>query len=284
MTRWTIVAILSVVTAGDGARAGAAPLDCVIEPRSRVGVTAPDPGIIQEILVTRGSRVEKGAVVVRLNDLLDRLQVELSRVRAESDVEVRAQSTRRQLREQEFNRAQTLQDRDVGAASVLEDARIELALTDLAIESAEFAREQAAIELLQAEAMLERRSIRSPINGIVESVDAAPGEFATAQAPILYIVEIDPLHVEVFVPAEYFGRIREGQIYTVRQRPPLAGAYSAEVIVVDKVFDAASSTFGVRLELPNPDGAIPAGTRCTVEFDDQDGVQGEDSGAIIRRE
>ena len=261
------MAVLSVLTAGFGSGGGAAPLDCVIEPKSRVGVTAPDPGLIQEILVTRGSRVEEGSVVVRLNDHLERLQVDLSRIRAQSDVEVRAQGTRRQLREQEFNRAQTLQDRDVGAVSVLEDARIELALTDLAIESAEFAREQAAIELLQAEAMLERRSIRSPVSGVVESVDAAPGEFATAQAPILHIVEIDPLHVEVFVPADYFGHIQEGQTYTVRQKPPLAGVYSAEVTVVDKVFDAASGTFGVRLELPNPEGAIPAGTRCTVDFE-----------------
>jgi hypothetical protein len=36
--------------------------------------------------------------------------------------------------------------------------------------------------------------------------------------------------------------------------------------VVDRVFDASSGTFGVRLELPNPNGAIPAGVRCKVEF------------------
>jgi hypothetical protein len=38
------------------------------------------------------------------------------------------------------------------------------------------------------------------------------------------------------------------------------------VTVVDRVFDAASSTFGVRLELPNPDYSLPAGLRCRIRF------------------
>ncbi len=40
----------------------------------------------------------------------------------------------------------------------------------------------------------------------------------------------------------------------------------AEVGVVDKVVDAASGTFGVRLELPNPDTSLPAGLKCRVRF------------------
>ena len=36
--------------------------------------------------------------------------------------------------------------------------------------------------------------------------------------------------------------------------------------MVDRVFDAASGTFGVRLDLPNSDGALPAGQRCIVSF------------------
>jgi cobalt-zinc-cadmium efflux system membrane fusion protein len=35
------------------------------------------------------------------------------------------------------------------------------------------------------------------------------------------------------------------------------------------VIDAASDTCGVRLVLPNPDRAIPAGIRCTVEWSDE---------------
>ncbi len=41
----------------------------------------------------------------------------------------------------------------------------------------------------------------------------------------------------------------------------------ATVIVVDRVIDAASNSFRVRLELPNPDNALPPGLRCKLEFE-----------------
>ena len=46
-----------------------------------------------------------------------------------------------------------------------------------------------------------------------------------------------------------------------------AEARGAKVIVVDKVIDAASNSFRVRLELPNPNQSLPPGLRCKVEFD-----------------
>jgi hypothetical protein len=39
------------------------------------------------------------------------------------------------------------------------------------------------------------------------------------------------------------------------------------VKLIDRVFDAASGTFGLRLELPNPGNRLPAGLRCRIQFD-----------------
>ena len=47
---------------------------------------------------------------------------------------------------------------------------------------------------------------------------------------------------------------------------PIGGKYIARVVIVDQVIDAASGTFGIRLELPNNKYKIPAGLRCQVEF------------------
>ena len=52
----------------------------------------------------------------------------------------------------------------------------------------------------------------------------------------------------------------------VSPEQPIGGQFDAEVSVVDSVFDAASRTFRVRLELENADHALPAGLRCTVRF------------------
>jgi len=43
---------------------------------------------------------------------------------------------------------------------------------------------------------------------------------------------------------------------------PLRGVLSR----IDSVADAASATYGVRLELENPELSIPSGVRCTVDF------------------
>jgi hypothetical protein len=86
------------------------------------------------------------------------------------------------------------------------------------------------------------------------------------------IAEIDPLYVKVFVPVRHYRKFQSGMIGQVIPEEPIGGVYKAKVTVVDRVFDAASSTFGVRLELPNSDYALPAGMRCRVRFD---GLQAE---------
>jgi hypothetical protein len=60
--------------------------------------------------------------------------------------------------------------------------------------------------------------------------------------------------------------VKQGQKATVMPEPPVGGRYDTTVALVDKVVDAASGTFGVRLELRNRKSEIPAGVRCRVQF------------------
>lgn len=242
-------------------------LDCVIEPQAVVNLVSSDKGRIDSILVSRGDTVSRGQPIVHLDSEVQRLQVDLARARATSDVAVRAEETRRILRQKEFERASTLSARKVTAESTAETAEIELALTELAIEQASIAMKLSEIELAQAQALLDRRTILSPVDGVVISVDADPGEYASEQLEILTIADMDPLNVEVFAPLEIFGKVAVGDSLKVSQLPPLDGTFTASVTVIDRVFDAASGTFGMRLQLPNPDGNIPAGTRCLVELE-----------------
>jgi hypothetical protein len=77
---------------------------------------------------------------------------------------------------------------------------------------------------------------------------------------------LDPLHVEVIVPVEYLGRITPGMRAEVTPVVSSQGMHVATVTRVDRVADAASGTFGVRLSLSNPDYAIPGGLRCQLGF------------------
>jgi multidrug efflux pump subunit AcrA (membrane-fusion protein) len=45
------------------------------------------------------------------------------------------------------------------------------------------------------------------------------------------------------------------------------GQFPAVVRSVDRVIDAASGTFVARLEVPNPGGQVPGGSRCAASIE-----------------
>ena len=70
----------------------------------------------------------------------------------------------------------------------------------------------------------------------------------------------------MIAPVQIYGRITAGMKATVIPEPPLNQPHTATVTIVDRVIDAASGTFGVRLELANPDFDLPGGLRCRLRF------------------
>ncbi|MBL8698306.1 MAG: efflux RND transporter periplasmic adaptor subunit [Alphaproteobacteria bacterium] len=242
------------------------PLNCVIEPRTLARVGSPDQGIIAEIKVERGDVVAAGQVLAVLDARIEQLTANLTGLQAGTDVEVRANRARAAYQRIAAQRARELNERKVMSDKNRDEALVEAEIAKLDVEAAETRQAVATAEYELAKARLDRRTIRSPIDGVVTEIRMAPGEFVHEQAPLLTVARIDELHVEVFVPIQNYGAIRLGQRATVQPVEPVGGRYPASVVAVDKVFDAASGTFGVRLRMTNPDLALPAGIRCKVGF------------------
>jgi RND family efflux transporter MFP subunit len=240
--------------------------DCVIEPNARTKVGSAEEGILSELLVSRGDVVKKGDPLARLDMELERLTAELARLRAEADVEVRSGKAQLNFRERETSRIRELQAKKAVAVTEFDKATVETELAQLSVEAASTEWQIAQVEYERASERLKRRTIRSPIDGVVVDVGMSPGEYVHEQATLMIVAAIDPLHVEVFVPVAHYGRVAKGMVAKVTPEQPVGGTYDAEVTVVDQVFDAASRTFGVRLLLPNRDYRMPAGLRCTVSF------------------
>jgi multidrug efflux pump subunit AcrA (membrane-fusion protein) len=135
----------------------------------------------------------------------------------------------------------------------------------LRLQQAEEQQKIARLELIRAQQILENRTVRSPVDGVVVERMMSPGESAENR-PIVKIAKIDPLNVEIIVPVDDYGAIRVGMQAEVTPRYPGATVKTATVTVVDQVVDAASDTFGVRLLLPNPDYEVPGGVRCGIRF------------------
>ena len=132
-----------------------------------------------------------------------------------------------------------------------------------------FRSEIARIELRRAREQLALRTLVAPFNGVVVERTLHPGDLAesgSGRKPVLKVAQIDPVRADVAVPAALFGRVRVGTSATVV--PVVGGArLKATVRSVDRLIDAASATFIARLEIANPQGQIPVGSRCTATIE-----------------
>jgi membrane fusion protein (multidrug efflux system) len=122
-------------------------------------------------------------------------------------------------------------------------------------------------ELRRETENLRLRTIHSPVTGVVVDRYLTAGELIRAdKSKVVKIAQIDPLNVEVVAPMQLFGRVKQNSAADVTLEAPVGGTHPARVLIVDRVVDAASATFGIRLELRNPGYRIPAGIRCKVRF------------------
>lgn len=271
--RWAGCGVALLFTCG----AVAGEFECLIEPRQVVELKAPVEGLIERVYVDRGDFVEKGQVLVELDAGVDKARLELARFKAEMKGAVRAAESRVEFAAKKLQRQQDLHQRNFVSTNERDEAATALDLAQADLLEAHDNQQLAQLEVRQDQEIVRLKTIRSPFSGVVTERLHHPGEVAQGgvdRLPIVKLAELDPLYVEVVLPVEALDKIKVGDPVEVIPTKPVGGKFTARVKVVDRVVEAASSTFGVRLELPNPGYRIPAGIRCTavfpaIEFDDQ---------------
>lgn len=240
-------------------------LDCVIEASEIAEVSSSVRGIMSSVEIERGDWVRKGQVVARLEASVEKATVTLADARAKSMTNIRARKARVELAQKQVDRIRELREAQSISSQALDEAETDLIVATIALEQAVEEQEIAALDLDRAKRVLELRTIRSPVSGVVARVYTSASE-SVEDRPIMQIAQIDPLHVEAIAPVERFGSIEQGMAAVVYPEQPIGGEFTATVSIVERIIDASSGTFGVRLVLPNPDGKLPAGLRCKVDF------------------
>lgn len=210
----------------------------LIYPSEVVKLSSQVPGILEEVAVERGDIVKKGQVLARLKCGQEKAALELVRANVE------------------FLRRKMERNVELARKKLISDNENDELVTEL---------KKAELQLDEVQERLKLRTIQSTIDGVVTERLMAPGDYV-GEAPILKLASLDPLNVEVIVPARRFGSTKKGMRAEVRPEPPLGGVYVGVVSVVDKVIDPASSTFAVRVNIANPELKIPSGLKCQVRF------------------
>jgi RND family efflux transporter MFP subunit len=239
--------------------------DCVIEPAETVELGSPVTGVLQAVHVERGDFVAAGEAVAELESEVERAAAELARARTRLQGSIKSREASFELGQRRNQRVNQLFESETLSLDLRDQAQTEAKIAELELLDAQEHRRLATLELQQALALLNRRTIRSPVSGVVMSRDMSAGEVVVDEKTILTIAQIDPLRVEVILPSALYGSIEPGMRAAVE--PELGEQiHIASVSIVDRVIDAASGTFGVQLELPNPEHSIPGGLHCQVQF------------------
>ena len=240
-------------------------LDGLIEPSLQVKVGSSVPGILQSVDAERGDMLKKGQVVATLQSGVEKATLELSRYRAQMVATVQLKRERLEYARRQKKRFGELYDKEALPLSQMDEVETNMAMAERELQEALEDKQLAQLEEMRAQAVVERMTIRSPVKGVVVERFLSEGEYVEDQ-PIISVAQIDPLHVEVIATVEMLGAVRKGMKAEVRPEDPYNNRYLAEVTIVDRVVDAASGTFGIRLELPNPKYNLPAGLKCKVVF------------------
>ncbi len=262
--RWYIFMLMVLTWPGD-ASAEPIELDGLIEPYLIVNVGSGVAGILASVDVERGDMVKKGQVLATMQSGVEKATMEFARARANMEADIQAKRERLAYSRREQQRIQELYKKEALPFGKMDEVKTNRVLAQLDLQGAVENKRLAALEFERSVEIVKRMTIRSPIRGVVVERFLSPGEFIEDQS-IVKLAQIDPLNIEVIAGVEFFGSIKKGMFAEVRPEEPVGGMYKAKVKIVDPVIDAASGTFGVRLELPNPGYRLPAGLKCKVTF------------------
>jgi multidrug efflux system membrane fusion protein len=217
-----------------------------------VQLKAETGGRVVETPAVEGSLVEAGALIARV-DQRDRQ----SRVN-----EMEAAVAQREL--------QYAAARKLGEKKFQSETQVAQALAQL--EAAQAALHRAVLDL-------EHVTVEAPFRGVVERRMVEAGDYVEPGDPVAEVIEQDPFLVVGDAPETIIARFSVGECGAAL----LADGRSmmGHIRFVASRADAETRTFRVELEVPNPDGRLPAGMSARIVVQEPELAAHRVSAAIL---
>lgn len=201
----------------------------------KVLVRAETAGKVAAIRADKGTMVKKGDTICELNVDARRAMLE----------QARATMTQRKL---EYEASKTLQEKGFRSP------------TSVAGDLAAYQAAKAEVERMEKE--LENTKIKAPFDGVVDDRMVDVGDYLSPGQACALVVALDPFLV--------VGRVSEQDVHHIKigntgwAKLVTGERIEGKVRFVAKSSDAATRTFRVELEVPNPDGAIRDGITAEI--------------------
>jgi len=265
--------VLGPAAQPEGGAAATVVPDCSIKLINEVILSAERPGILGEIKVLEGDRVEEGALLARIRDEAPRAAFEVARKEAESDIDIRFSRKAAEVARAEYEKAEEANRRNKGTVPEVEVRRALLAAekATLEIEKAQHMREINGLKRDEAGVQVQICRIEAPFSGFISKVYLTRGATVRQGDPVIELVSTDRVKVEGYVPLEQVAALKPGQPVevevTARQAGGVAGQPVAGVLkFVDVKANNANSKVRVWAEIPNEDGRLRAGLTAVLKI------------------
>ena len=263
------------VAAAAPVEAGAFAASGHIVARRQATIAAQTTGMIESIAVEEGQRVEKGALIARLDARstvagLDRAHAVARAGSADIDrlVALRREAVAVQ------SRYDALAERGFARMADVEHARAQRSALEADIRRAEAQLAGLAADAKAAAVSLDRTSIRAPFAGIVTRLSAQPGEIISpvsagggfTRTGICTIVDMNSLEVEVDVSEVQIARVAVGHAADIILQAYPDRRYPGRVLAVVPVADRARASFRVRVAIERADERVLPEMAARISF------------------
>ncbi len=265
------VLIYSAAAPGNAADCEIKSVSGFTEPAARIEVAAREPGIVAKVHVKPGDKVDAGDLLAELDKTIALAEVGGARVTAQAEGRIAAAEARKEHAERRMTEFEKLEkSRAVRPMEVLA-ARAEFQIAEAELLIAQEDRQVAALALERAQSRLSLLDIRAPFSGLVETVHREVSELVGSggDARIVTLLILDTLFSDLFLPAECFDNVSEGdpvEVFLPRHQltvPARVRDLGAEV-------DAPTGMRRLGLKIQNPDYEMLAGERLVFKLPPQE--------------
>jgi len=239
-------------------------------------VSAQSSGVLGEMKVKEGSKVNPDDLLARIRDEAIRLKLDqqstqmlIAKRKHENNIDKEVAEKSRDVAETEYQRALAANKRVPNTYPLNEIDRLKLVAerSKLEVDRALYEIEMAGLDQLvasneykQTAELLERHSIKSPVIGTVVSVEKHLGEWVEPGTEIFRIVRTDTLRVEGFIPvSQDDGRLIGAKAVLRLSNSDAQSEYTGKVVFVSPEVNPVNSLVRVFIEVPNTDGALRPG-------------------------
>ena len=244
--------------------------------RTKAAVSAKIPGRLAMINVSEGSRVERGAIIARLDnaDYAAAVGQADAGVSSAKATLIETQSDRDQL-QREFIRVRDIRAQNPNLVSPqdVENADSKARQADARVSAQQARVDAAAAALRVAQANLENTYIRAPFSGTVLRKEAEVGEVVApsvggglTRGAVVTMADLATLEVEVDVNEAYIARIHSDQQARITLDAYPDTAFRGAVRQIIPTADRQRATVQVKVSILDRDPRILTEMGAKVEF------------------